>query len=890
MIYPVFGVVELGMMLLASGLSVLAGYLLKTKIKNPLQDEKPTQLATRGSFCAWLIGTHKVGPIFCWVGNRVHTRERSHGGKGGAFGSDPKVDVWYEDGMHVLCVGTVHALHQILSNGEVLFQGPITCESHPSGSLIDLGSYGSFNIYWGEADQPINTSLGDPGYAIGIDSRWPCYCYIQWRSLKLGTSVTWPMLEYVIERCPQETILTDTDPWIDPTWTLCGERNGIEAVNNGIEGVGYFRLGDASGFYYAGRPFYLTGNALPDQQMVVLKQEYVVILDPSEGYVTRTKVFPVGGLSGASGAGFLEPYTSAQDDGANAAHIIADLLFAEWPTGLGLDQDDWDMDSLEDLGTVLESEGMNCHLMSASGDKGESAQALLGAAIQDMGCLIPINTDNGKIMFRPIREELTIQTVPADMLLDLPEISVLHDQRPVDRIIFSFLNRDVGFREMTFVVSDDGQAEFLQHQSYQKVDIKTTSNSEVAAKIAQRRGQEELGNGSLIRLGVGRAARSFIPGDVFYLEGYPEALRVSTVEVDPETSKVQVGFITDFYGVPLSTFTNGMTTIDPGVLPVAPDLATLLVEVPEYLLSGDPQTAIVARIRAHSQIYSTSIHISQDNVTYTPMGSDSFACAGGSLDEEFEPGYFYLEQGPIINVLGPDIANVLDLSGDLTSWALGRQLAFINGEIFFLQSITALGGDQYRLDGLLRARYDTQQETHDVDDYVFIMTFDDAFPLQDILLEPEQDLYAKSQPRAGGVMPLSGVAPAYRELYGKGVRPIPVSSLRVTSPHLVNAYSTGEDITVEWAYSVPSVPGLGAGLQGAGTAVGTPDPEGSFQVDILTSGDVLKRSESVSTATYTYTNANLISDLGSEVDFKIRVTQLRNGYLADSTTITVEAI
>ncbi|GAG33699.1 unnamed protein product, partial [marine sediment metagenome] len=167
---------------------------------------------------------------------------------------------------------------------------------------------------------------------------------------------------------------------------------------------------------------------------------------------------------------------------------------------------------------------------------------------------------------------------------------------------------------------------------------------------------------------------------------------------------------------------------------------------------------------------------------------------------------------------------------------------------------------------------------------------DDTLPIQDILLEPEVDLYAKSQALGLGVVPISAVPPRLVALYGKGVRPPKVTALRVTEPHPVNAYGAGEDVVVKWGYPASLGIGTGAGMQGAGVAVGVPDPVGDFTLEILTGGDVLKRTETLSSPEYTYTNVNLQADLGGEVDFKVRVTQLRSGYASDTVIITVEKI
>jgi hypothetical protein len=886
---PTFALVEVSVMLIGIGLSLLAGYLLKKDLENPIQDEKPPTLSTRGSYAPWLIGFARLAPVVCWIGDRVKRREKAEGGKGGAFGGGTKVDVWYESGLHVLGVGPFYALHKIISNGATLFTGPITSVSHPSGTSVDLGKAGVFTIYWGEPDQPVNTYLGNAS-RIGVESKWPTFCYIQWVNRHLGTAASWPAMEYIMERRPQSTLLTATDPWVDPTSVLDGNTYDIDGVANGVEGVGHFQLNADKAFDFPPKTIMrLAGNALSDRDLEVASvSSFIVSLGGFE-FVVYTKVYPVGGLSGADANGTLRVYTSAEDDGANPAHAIADMLFEPWPHGFNLDQSFWDIDSLETLGTLTDTEELRTTWLATGGEK---LEALFGAGLQDLGTFLPLDTSSGLLKFVPIRTPGgSLPNISNDHQQEVPEVISNQMERESDRIIFEFSDRKINFRKMTFNMGDDGHAAELQHQTRKKVAIRIAVNREVAEKIMERRELEIFGEGSAVTFPVNRGSRTLIPGDALTVEGEEEVMRVSGVVIDTESGVVKLTLVTDFYGVDATDFEHGKTDPPTGLEVVEPDPAFAMVEVPEYLLSSAVQTVLVPRIRAHAQISGANIYISRDNVTYNLFGSTTLENAGGTLESAMGIDEdFYQVQGPVIEILGPDIGEVLDLSGDLTAWGNGRQLAAINGEIFYVQKITALGGVRYRLDGLIRARYDTEREAHSAGDEVFIYLNDEAAPIQDILLEPEVNLYVKSQPRGVGVIPVSSIAPDGGALYGKGVRPPPIAGLRVTSPEPADSYATGTSPVIEWAYPATLGVGTGAGMQGAGTSVGQAPPAGDFRLEITTVGDVLKRTEILQDPTYTYSNANIIADLGSEIDFKVKVTQLRNGYESDTVTITVEAI
>lgn len=885
-------VVSLSLAVLSVGLSLLAGYLLREKNKNLVQDDKPTTLATRGSFLPRVVGRRRLGAIFAWAGGRRTAEEEAEGGKGGLF-SGPKVTVYFEDGWHLLCIGPVKALHEIEQGGETLFTGPINQFSHPSGSTVDLGSEGSFKIYWGEADQPVNTFLGDSG-RVGISSRWPNCCYIQWTNKRLGQQPNWHLLTYVVEVEPQGSHLSATQPFRDPTYTLDGETAPISARVNGAEDTGRFTLlGDRTADFLNGGKVRLTGNALPDQDFdikrVVVRLELVGLK-----FQPRTDLYPYGELAGADANGSLQAYTADADDGFNPAHILADLWFSPWPHGIGADKSLFDMDSLEDLGTLLETEDIRGSVIAKDG---ETMRGLLAGVYQDLGVLMPINFRTGLLQFVPVREPSgTLPNVVEDLQIELPETEVRHGPNPVDRLVFSFTDRENRYRDMTVGVDDSGQAAYQEYFRARPVQITSTVNFGTADVIAQRRSQEELAGGSEFKVVANRGTRYLLPGQAITIEGIPEVARLTSVEVDPLTGRTTLTCIPDYYGAAKSTFTQnkGKTTGD--LKPVEQDEAFAPFEVPEILLQGEPQTVVVARIRAHEQVDGASILFSRDDSTYITAGLDTTFMQGGTLDEDIAADDLYnQDEGPSITAIGPDIASVLDLSSDTTSWRNGRQLAVINGEIFYLKTITSLGGGQYRLRGLIRARYDTRPQAHSAGDVVYIIQNDDGLPIQDVLLEPQVTLYTKSQPRGNGVVPLANIVSESMSLYGKGVRPVPVSNVSLDITGGGNgigrhSYVDG-DLTIRWSYSTPQSVGTGAGQFSSGTPQNPVDPEGDFLVEILDIANVVKRSAVVTTNSYSYTDANRTSDFSGEPSsFKVRVTQLRAGYSSDAVTQTIERV
>lgn len=877
--------IAIAQFVVALGLALLSGYLLKQKNKALVRDDKPTTLATRGSFVPWVLGIRRIGAVFCWAGGREVRKESVAGGKG--LGGSPKVDVFFEDAWHCLCAGPVFCLNRIIENGKVIFEGPITSVSHPSGTLIDLGSLGQFSIYWGEERQPVNAYLGDAN-RVGVTSRWPFMCYIEWRGKRLGSQPSWQLLDYVIERRPRSTspILIDTAGYIPPTLTLDGATFNIISVDTGagefvVEEHG-IRVKDV---------VRLTGNALSDQDLEVVDVDDF-LFDPGGGQPLepRSTVTVLEDLTGADANGTLQVYSRAPDDGINAAHGVAELLFQEWPEGLGISQADWDMDSLEALGTLTLAESLRTSWL---GQDTETAESILATAMQDLGLLLPIDVDSGLLRFMSIREPVgLLPDISADLQPKLPEIESRIGDAPADKLVFAFPDREIQFRDMTIALDNDGQATRLNHQKARQVPITITVNFKTAAIISERRSQEEMAQTTQVKLDSTRAVRRLLPGQAVTVGGFLDVMRIVSSQINPLTSKVQLGLLYDFYGAQISQFETEQGGASSDLLPVQADLQFRIVEVPEVLLGSEPQTVIIPRIRAHVQVISAGLNLSGDNMTYVFQGQELNVQQGGVLLDAMAVGDEYLdENGPTFTALGPDIASVLDLSADVLNWRLGRQLCVINGEVFYLRNVTAMGGDVYRLDGLVRARYDTRREAHAVDDEVYIVQNDGFLAVQDVLLQPSGTVFAKTQPQAGGVLPLSLVAPSSLALAGKGV--VPVSPGKPYTDNGCDCYATGEDVTIKWTYSVPRSTAAGAGLQPAGTAVGIVAPEGDFVLEILTVADAVVRTENISggASSFIYTNANLVADLGSEVNFKVRVRQLRDGFVStDSPELLVEKI
>lgn len=866
--------VETAVLVGSAALSLLAGAIYRPKpdgTKNP--GDFPETRAERGSMLPLIIGRDRVGPLVGWLGEAKRKGDEN---------------VRYrQPGWHMLCVGPAMKLHGIYEQGKRILGEALTPETHPSGTTIDLGNrVGRFSIYWGETDQPLCTELSD---GLGHLSVHPFVCYVFWHEKFLGASPTWNSLEYDVETAPYQTALGLSAPRIEQKDALSGETFDVDRTRHEPR----FRIvidGKHVNRFHVGTRFKLTGNEAPDGDYTVDSVEYLSGGD-------NTRIYTVEQVDDSNGMGSIEPYDVSQYDGVNGAHAAYQLLTSHWPHGLGFPADLINLDSLEDLGVRLAAEGF-AQKFSALG--GETAEALLTMLLQDAGVAVPY--DEGRVRFIPIREP--DESVPVPVLTDdliippVPEITqsfIPFGRQTVDRMNFEFKDRTKNFKNNALPIDEDGAADQHNSRTQRTVEIRSVSSFPEAVKAGERRSQEDLAGGVNNRFHANREARFLLPGQPMVANGFPDTMRITRVEYpDALSGEVILDAATDRYGVPASSFLNeeggGFPTPPP---PPDEDFAAAIVEVPGWQNPGEI-FIFPPRIRGNDQIIGADLWISADDVTYVELGSTVKLQAGGTLDAAFDAADgWYLENGPTFQAVTDDILDVPNLVGDDANWLAGRFVAVINQEMMFLKNVTALGGDSWRLDGVLRARLGTTRQTHAQDDPIFLFDKDEIDKFTDILFAPGAVLYFKLQPvsASGAAVELATISPIQlNPMVGEGLVPEAPGGLvtqRLSGRRGV--WESGTDVKLDWAWADITDPTSGAGFQPAGDVTEFGEPQGTFRLEFWSTGGIpgLQREVEVTgVSEYIYSNADRVSDFGS-ADFEVRLYHVVGSYEAGPVSIIV---
>lgn len=583
------------MLILGVGMLAASALLRRKSESDSLQpDDTPSTRATRGTPIPLVIGRRRVGAKVGWVGDRSTTEEKVGSvGKDTGGGEDITTTIYHEAAWHELAC-PAQILHAIYSNGKRIWNGPIDSTTSPSGTVVDAGAHGSFTIYWGETDQPINTFLGHKT-RVDITSRWPLLCYIIWNKKRLGGSPQWENLEYDIESSCALNALDDSDYAIDASPQI----------------------------------------------------------------------------------------------GVNPAHALLQIHNAIWPLGGGLDADRIDDTTLEALGVTLAADVLPCNLLI----DGETAEAITADLMADFGFTMPqVGT---RLVYIAVRSDATTLPNFSDDVLIPPdaEYDIVHDERPATRLVFQY-QKAVKFKTFDITREDLSEQDRRGAVKRQVITLRTVTDRITANRVSKRREGEIIGDLSTIRLPAQRGARILVAGQAFVVDDIG-TLRVISKKWFDDRLAVELGCAIESYSTPEASEIDA-TEDDPGEPGDSPDpadpnvdIAFTFFEVPPEL-SGGKVAVIVLRIRAHEAVAGAGIHVSADGGTsYALAGEQNTAASGGSLRSALASGTAdEIASGPVFVPDNDDVLNVLDLSGDETSWRAGRQLAAINGEVMFLESLT----------------------------------------------------------------------------------------------------------------------------------------------------------------------------------------------------------
>lgn len=379
--------------------------------------------------------------------------------------------------------------------------------------------------------------------------------------------------------------------------------------------------------------------------------------------------------------------------GVNPAHAMYQLLTAQYPFGVGIPAANIDKVSLEGLGQLMEDEilGLNMQL-----EQGAESKRHFEAILMDYGVAM---VQSGRFLMclaqrNPPEYEADSVPVLTEDVVAPPSLrrKVNHADNAINVPVFTFKNQRgplFEFRTDDVATSDDAMISRNGNVQSERILMNTITHGPFALRVALRR-EQEVAMTSSISVKCLRAARMFLPGELFVLGD--SRYRISSVSPSFDGPEVDIDATLDLYGgaaLPVPDWINPY--VPP--LPALEDVDFRWVEVPTSLSGTSRKSIAVFRTRAHQQINGSAINVSSAGGSYFVVGNQSTSAAGGLIETDIgstSPGGV-LEDGPVFEDENGDAMDSLDLTGDTAAWENGMQIALIDDEIFFVRSLQAQG-------------------------------------------------------------------------------------------------------------------------------------------------------------------------------------------------------
>ncbi len=491
---------------------------------------------------------------------------------------------------------------------------------------------------------------------------------------------------------------------------------------------------------------------------------------------------------GAAGSG---------DSGWNPAVSLYVLLCAPFPYGCGMAASLLDTTALLAVASTLAAERLVVNVLV---ENGQQADGAVTGLLSDLDMILP--QIGGLLTPYLIRTEATVMSVP----LDNVEGGLPEQQRQVsdfggDRYTFQIddVLNDFGTSDVT--LDNDAQAFANNRPQAQTIKLASVTSRSVARQVGVRRAVNLVAQVHKVpAMTLLREARSplFHPGRSFLLGGVQ--YRVAGWKVDTVGLSAEVDAYLDQYGDTSITYDPDNDDVNYSVPPAAPpepDLFfnPLILPRSEW---ADPATPVfgVPRVRANESVNGAAVWLSATaNGTYTQVGEQDTAQAGGVLLGAFSATPGVLAEGPGLSPYNDDITDVPDLSGDDASYAAGELTLVCEQEVMLLRSVTAQADGSYLLDDVTRGAFGTTVAAHAIGTPAVIVAREDLSPIPSALLAGAQGgtLWVKTQPTDGSTfVDLSLVTPEPL------VVPLNLlATINVTAPTGGTVY-VGQAVTITW--------------------------------------------------------------------------------------------
>ncbi|MCK4498873.1 hypothetical protein KAU11_00070 [Candidatus Babeliales bacterium] len=400
---------------------------------------------------------------------------------------------------------------------------------------------------------------------------------------------------------------------------------------------------------------------------------------------------------------------------------------------------------------------------------------------------------------------------------------------------------------------------------------------------------------ALINIPVNRDLFRLQVGDCFKFSYAPYGIsnmicRVLLItEESLDSENIIVHAVEDFYSVANSITVYGDPTLisdplDPYIL--KPFLFQEVIEAP-YLLTSDIEIVPVAARRSDLDL-GMHVHLSIDGgSSYSMIGGAANLRPYGLLVGTYSASTYTIDDtvGFIIDFYTSDVNLIETITWPDVLAALNNN-ALLGDELITFQTITPVSGTQYKLEGIIRGRLDTEKVEHlDGEEFYCIGSFN-ITSIQHPEIVAGADRKFKLVPyNIKSTGDLSEAEVIDLSIEGRAKKPYIPKNFLANGSSFASRYSA--DIILIWS---PRYRGMGAGIGIPGEVLPDADREGFFEVEVYVSDILVRTTSAIDAATWTYTAVMNNADNGALADvvvFKLLNYRTEEGFVYESDQVSV---
>jgi hypothetical protein len=427
-------------------------------------------------------------------------------------------------------------------------------------------------------------------------------------------------------------------------------------------------------------------------------------------------------------------------------------------------------------------------------------------------------------------------------------------------------------------IANEGMQGYFSPKTLQFPMVQTTR---LAAKIADRELKKTSYALADLSFKANRNMFKAVPGMLYNLS-YPlydiESMVVRILKIEeegPESEIITIYAYEDaYYAGKTCIRIIPNTRPDPIVLPITTIDHVLVLEQPYTLADGENIKLGVVASREEGNELGYAVYASNDGVTYTFLGTSSNWGIYGVLQGDYPKNTITIDDDIGFEILfDNDDATTLETMtrGELFG---NRHLCLLGSEFISFQTITPISDRRYKLEGVLRGKFDTLKQDHSAGEAFFFIGDNGltSFTGTESTFYHGATRYYKIVPFNMASYGSLSDATAHSILFNKrAFTPYSPDNLRANGCGLDYRATYTTDVVLTWATRIRS--GQGCGYSDIDTVVdAAPTWEGLFEIEVYVGGTLVRTATAINDDTWTYTEAMNLSDngsLASEITFKI---------------------